>query len=122
MKTKISLAFVLALFTALSPAFAQTHNSGLKRITGFKFPNSAAEGKEPVAVTVNTLMPGERAGGYSELLPFSLLAPDQEEAGSCLYMTLTGVAEFYLARQNPRLSRAPDGPLDLSERHLMNIA
>lgn len=98
-------------------------------VTGRKFPNSPAEGKSPVEVTVSLPRAvksvagrNKRLPGFSELVPFVLLAPDQEEAGSCLYMSLTGIAEWYLAKQNPKLSRAPEGPLDLSERYLMNIA
>ncbi|MCM2324101.1 MAG: hypothetical protein NDJ90_12645, partial [Oligoflexia bacterium] len=63
----------------------------------------------------------ERLGGYDELVPYVLASPDQEDAGSCLYMSLTGVAEWWLARLNPELPRTPNGPLDLSERYLMNL-
>ena len=65
---------------------------------------------------------GWSLGGFDKLVPFVLPSPNQEGAGSCLYMATTGVAEWWLARLNPTLSRAPDGPLDLSERHLMNLA
>ena len=64
---------------------------------------------------------GSRKGQFDELLPFILPSPDQEEAGSCMYMALTGIAEWWLARLNPNMSRASDGPLDLSERYLMNL-
>jgi hypothetical protein len=60
--------------------------------------------------------------GYTELVPYILPSPHQEDAGSCLYMSLTGVAEWWLARLNPHVSRAPNGPLDLSERYLINIS
>ena len=61
-------------------------------------------------------------GGFNELLPFVFASPNQDDAGSCLYMSLTGIAEWWLARLNPTLSREPDGPLDLSERYMMNLA
>ncbi len=63
-----------------------------------------------------------RLGGFDELVPFVLASPDQDEAGSCLYMATTGIAEWWLARLNPKVSRSPDGPIDLSERYLMNVA
>jgi hypothetical protein len=63
-----------------------------------------------------------RLGGFDELVPYVLASPNQEDAGSCLYMATTGIAEWWLARLNPQLSRNPDGPVDLSERYLMNIA
>lgn len=61
-------------------------------------------------------------GGYTELLPYVLPSPHQEDAGSCLYMSLTGIAEWWLARLNPQTSRKSNGPLDLSERYLINIS
>lgn len=61
-------------------------------------------------------------GGYNELLPYVLPSPHQEDAGTCLYMSLTGVAEWWLARLNPQLSRSSNGPVDLSERYLINAS
>jgi hypothetical protein len=60
--------------------------------------------------------------GFTDLLPYALPAPDQLDAGSCLYMSLTGIAEWWLAKLNPLTPRNSDGPLDLSERWLMNAA
>ncbi len=60
--------------------------------------------------------------GFTDLLPYALPAPDQRDAGSCLYMSLTGIAEWWLAKLNPLQSRRSDGPLDLSERWVMNAA
>lgn len=61
-------------------------------------------------------------GGFNELVPYVLPSPHQEDAGTCLYMSLTGIAEWWLARLNPGLSRASNGPLDLSERYLINAS
>ncbi|MEN9824531.1 MAG: hypothetical protein RI953_276 [Pseudomonadota bacterium] len=61
-------------------------------------------------------------GGFNQLVPYIIPSPHQEDAGSCLYMTLTGVAEWWLARLNPYASRASNGPLDLSERHVINAS
>ncbi|MEY4066151.1 MAG: hypothetical protein RIR26_2359 [Pseudomonadota bacterium] len=61
-------------------------------------------------------------GGFNELVPYVLPSPHQEDAGSCLYMSLTGIAEWWLARLNPNVSRASNGPLDLSERYLINVS
>lgn len=117
---KLNVAAFLFVFSFSSAAFGAAHRSGLPSVTGWKFPNTPAEGRAPVGVTVS--LPGAGSPGYSELVPFILHAPDQEEAGSCLYMSLTGIAEHYLARRSPSVSRAPEGELDLSERWLMNIA
>lgn len=61
-------------------------------------------------------------GGYNELVPYILPSPHQEDSGTCLYMSLTGIAEWWLARLNPNVSREPNGPLDLSERFLINAS
>ena len=91
-------------------------------ISGTKFPNSSFEGRDPVHTFALTSKNEERLPGYTELLPFILRSPDQDDAGSCLYMSLTGAAEFWLARLHPELARDPDGPIDLSERYLMNTS
>lgn len=122
MRKNVFFVLGCALFTFSASAAAV--RSDLKKINGLKFPNSAMEGRAPVGASAWALdLPlGQQAPGFSELLPYALLAPDQEEAGSCLYMTMTGIAEWWLARNNPQLSRAPDGPIDLSERFTMNLA
>ncbi|MGE3262256.1 MAG: hypothetical protein AB7K68_10795 [Bacteriovoracia bacterium] len=119
-KFRIFLIFASAIGLMASAQAAE--RSFLPRVTGLKFPNSAMEGALPVSASALILDKGEKYSGYTDLLPYVLLSPDQEEAGSCLYMTLTGIAEWNLARLHPTLSREPEGPLDLSERHLMNIA
>lgn len=117
-------ALTFGCATTTSHALATPHVSDL-RISGWKFPNSKEEGDKPVLSSVLAPGAGEdwRAlPGFNELVPYILPSPDQQDAGSCLYMSLTGVAEWWLARLNPRESRASEGPLDLSERHLMNLA
>lgn len=110
---------VAALFLNVVPARA----AGFQAVSGLKFPNSPTEGPLPIQTTVLAPLGGpETLPGFTELLPFVLRAPNQLEAGSCLYMSLTGIAEFFLAKKNPSSSRAPDGPVDLSERYLMNLA
>lgn len=92
----------------------------MSELNGLKFPNSATEGSIPVMT--KALTKNGPLGGFNELLPFIMSSPNQEDAGSCLYMAITGNVEWHLAKQNPNLSRKPNGPIDLSERYLMNIA
>lgn len=89
-------------------------------VKGLKFPNADDEGNTPVETLAE--VPQAPLKGFNEMLPYILRAPDQEDAGSCLYMALTGIAEWWLARTHPQMSRVSDGPLDLSERYLMNLA
>lgn len=112
-------SFLLLGLLVSSMAQAEVTRSDLKIIKGLKFPNSADEGQLPVEVAVASLRSPHQATGFTELLPFVLPSPDQEDAGSCLYMSLTGNAEWWLARLHPNADRSPDGPIDLSERHLM---
>lgn len=70
---------------------------------------------EPDGATRDDLPPT-----FDALVPLVQACPDQDEAGSCLYMALTGAAEMALAQANPAATRVHDGDLDLSERFLMN--
>jgi hypothetical protein len=105
--------FLLCLLFAL-PAFAQ---SPMRMVSGLKFPNDPSEGSSPVRTEAMTLT-GEVASypGFSELLQFAQRSPHQEEAGSCLYMSLTGAAEFLWNQSHPGRT------VDLSERYLMNFS
>ena len=106
------LAFIGIVFSPT--VFAEIHLSDLP----------AAEGRRESALSevLDSQDSIENLGGFNKLLPFVFASPDQEDAGSCLYMAITGIAEWWLARLNPNLSRAADGPLDLSERYIMNVA
>ncbi len=117
---------LIGLFLCLSlMAPVVIARSGLKTlpelwIDGLKYPNSKDEWGEPVSTSARLYT--SNLGGYTKLLPFILPSPDQEDAGSCLYMSLTGIAEWWLAKLNPLESRQGNGPIDLSERFMMNIA
>lgn len=62
------------------------------------------------------------ARSYTELLPYLLPAPDQLEAGSCLYMSHTGNVEWWLNRLQGNRNPVPNGSTDLSERFTMNLS
>lgn len=115
--TNFSFLSILILFSLNAQAnFVET----ISEIQGLKYPNSLEEGSEPVKTFAN-IKRGD-LGGYTELLRYIIPSPNQEGAGSCLYMTMTGVAEWWLSYLNPYESNRFNGPLDLSERYLMNIA
>lgn len=113
------LGLILGFILDLSNAQAQL---SYQFIVGTKYPNTAIEGIKPIQTTALSPQFNAQLTGFTELLPYFLPSPDQEEAGSCLFMSLTGLAEWWLARENPNLSRDPEGPLDLSERYLMNLS
>ncbi|MBF0299309.1 MAG: hypothetical protein HQK51_11350 [Oligoflexia bacterium] len=59
----------------------------------------------------------------NKLLPYTLAAPNQLGAGSCLYMATTGAVEL-LVNQQKNITYDPnlyDGDYDFSERYLMNL-
>lgn len=112
--------FSTLILVALSAqSIANATPVGRSDLPGLKWPNTSEEGTEPVETYAEST---ESLTGFTELIPYSLATPDQEDAGSCLYMSLTGIAEWWLAKLRPELSRELDGPLDLSERQLMNLA
>ncbi|MEK7801359.1 MAG: hypothetical protein AAB276_02795, partial [Pseudomonadota bacterium] len=105
-------------FSGASSALAEYHRSELVAV---KYPNNVNEGNSPV-YSKSLVIDGDITSGFVELLPFVIPSPNQEEAGSCLYMATTGNVEWLLAKNNPNLPRKMNGPIDLSERHLMNVA
>ena len=119
-----SIVIFAALFTTYAFA-APTGKSDLV-VKGIKWPNQSDpnhpdfEGTLPIETFA--IAPQDFTSGYTSLLPYLMRSPDQDEAGSCLYMSLTGIAEWWLHRLNPHLSTEPDGAGDLSERYLMNLA
>jgi hypothetical protein len=118
--TRLATVFVAVVLSQVAHAAPNTaHRSDFRRVEGLKFPNSSEEGSRPVPFAAR-VADVRALGGYNELLPYVLRSPDQEDAGSCLYMATTGIVEMSLARLHPNVSRLPDGPLDLSERWLMN--
>jgi hypothetical protein len=113
-----SSAFILTGWT--SDETKSDLKESYQHIWGAKLPNSPAEGEK--AVYVAAPVPTTPPKGFTDLLPYVISAPNQEDAGSCLYMSLTGIAEWWLARLHPEYSRKMNGPLDLSERFLMSSA
>ena len=99
-------------------------NLQLVEVLGVKRPNDASEGESTEATEDRAIAPVDpsQLRGFNEWVPFVTRSPDQGEAGSCLYMSTTGLAEMFLARANPNTPVALDGPMDLSERYSMNIA
>ena len=60
----------------------------------------------------------------TSLIPYTLPSPNQDEAGTCLFMATTGAAEILLNRLNKQTYQPElmDGRTDLSERFLMNAS
>lgn len=116
---KYASLFVFSLIIFLS-SFGQAQ-SKYYSVFGTKYPNSISEGTTPV--TSQAMAPADpyQLGGYNELIPYVTASPDQEEAGTCLFMSLTGAVEWWLHRiYNQKF--IPDGPLDLSERWWVNLS
>ncbi|MEO5668829.1 MAG: hypothetical protein ABIR96_12280 [Bdellovibrionota bacterium] len=91
-------------------------------VQALKFPNHRSEGIGAVKTFAISPLENAPLPGFSELTDYALAAPDQEDAGTCLYMSLTGILEWWTARLNPTLSREADGDVDLSERFTVNQA
>lgn len=57
-------------------------------------------------------------GGFNDLMKYVVPAPDQEDAGSCLYMSHTGVVEWWYNRLN---NLTGDNKIDFAERYYMSL-
>lgn len=120
MKMISLLCFALS-GTVTIEAFSQERlGPTLTRIQGTKYPNNLDEGTQPVHSTALSPLRWEELGGYNELLPYMTPSPDQEDAGTCLFMSLTGVAELWLRKLNGITFYSPDDDFDLSERWWVN--
>ncbi|MGI4993154.1 hypothetical protein ACRXCV_11015 [Halobacteriovorax sp. GFR7] len=58
------------------------------------------------------------AGGFNELMKYVVAAPSQEDAGSCLYMSHTGVVEWWYNRLN---NLEGDKKINFAERYYMSL-
>lgn len=128
--TGITLAVLLAGASPQAPEY----------IRGIKFPNPTDRDREPVTTFAkpadlsrfhqSSLWESPNSSSlptrFGDLIPDLLPAPDQEDAGSCLYMAVTGIAEFWLNRatraENPSFTPTSEGPTDLSERYMMGLS
>lgn len=59
---------------------------------------------------------------FTELLDFVLPSPNQEDAGTCLYMAHTGNVEWWLNKLKGKRAPLSEGGTDISERHLMYLS
>ncbi len=77
--------------------------------------------KELSPVMTKALVPEESdfEGGFNMWVPYVMPTPYQENAGSCLFMSHTAVAETLV---NERRNRLGYPNIDLSERYFMNLS
>ncbi len=110
---------LLILFFLSLPALATNYGDS-RYIIGAKYPNSTSEGSTPVYTKAIAPDSDSFKGGYNDLLKHVLPAPDQENAGSCLFMSSTGTVEWWYSKLNPQIVNKADK--DLSERYFMNLS
>lgn len=106
----------------LLPAVGVASPLKFTAVEGFKYPNSVVEGTSPVRSTAWAPTSKKDLTGFNELVPYVTPSPDQEDAGTCLYMSMTGVAELWLHKLSNTTTFIPDGNLDLSERWWANLS
>lgn len=58
------------------------------------------------------------SGGFNDLMKYVVATPDQEDAGSCLYMSHTGVVEWWYNRLN---NLTGSRKVDFAERYYMSL-
>lgn len=108
---------IASLITLSSYAVVNTDQS---LIIGAKFPNSINEGTAPVYS--KAIVPDQNSfkGGFNGLLKHILPAPDQENAGSCLFMSHTGNVEWWYSKLSG--DKQTSEKRNLSERYFMNLS
>ncbi len=119
---RVLLALVISSFCEASGITSLAPSPQLTYVHGVKYPNSLEEGIRPLYSKALSPRDLSELGGFNELLPFVTPAPDQEDANSCMLMSLTGVAEWWLHRLTDTTHFVQNGPLDLSERWWMNLS
>lgn len=92
----------------------------ISQLPGVKYPDGIDETGEPILTYA--MVKRTDLGGFNELIPFIMPSPNQEDAGSCLYMATTGNIEWWLNYLDQKEPRVMDGKHDLSERYTMNMA
>lgn len=93
------------------------------------YPEEDSETREPVYLAEFELRDAQETSSqgsqHKNLLKYVIAAPNQENAGSCLYMANTGAMEILLNQAKEAdgqvIDTAIDGGSDLSEAHLMNL-
>lgn len=107
---------ILALFVLSSNLWAAKLIYGTKSAN----PGEALE-KNLSPVMTKALVPEQDdfRGGFNKWVPYVMPTPYQENAGSCLFMSHTAVAETLINEQRGRLGLEN---LDLSERYFMNLS
>lgn len=109
----------LVLFLFSFSVFASNYGDS-RFIIGAKYPNTKSEGITPVYTQAIAPDNNSFRGGYNNLLKHVLPAPDQENAGSCLFMSSTGTVEWWYSKLNPQITNKTEK--DLSERYFMNLS
>lgn len=107
------------LYFLMSTSYAALMNDP-SYVIGVKYPNSSLEGTKPVFT--KAIAPDENSyvGGYNELLAHVMPAPEQEDAGSCLFMSHTGTVEWWYSKLNKNISNTEEK--NFSERYFMNLS
>jgi hypothetical protein len=118
LKTIILIASTLATLAV----WAKPNADSPQIIHGIKWPNSLDNEQNGIISPALLLQSSLLTGGYNDLVKYVLPSPDQKNAGTCLYMSNTGVAEWWLNKLNENSNAEIMGPTDLSERHLVNLA
>ncbi len=111
---------IIFLFLIQASAFAN-YVEPISDLPGMKYPDPTMEEGEPVM----TYAPYKRFGvldGFTDLLPYVMPSPNQEGAGSCLFMSHTGVVEWWKAFMNSKVNPEVGSEYDFSERYLMNAS
>ncbi len=114
---------IFSLFFSLLNMTILQSSEGPKFVYGLKYSeefssdqtNKLSFQKQKI-ISTKALLPDQNSfkGGYNKLLPFVTPSPYQENAGSCLFMSHTGIIEILMGQLHRK-------KYDFSERYFMNL-
>lgn len=85
-------------------------------------PENRKPEKEKPSVTPDVQNENEITDHSFQLKGYMLPSPDQLGAGSCLYMSATGIAEYLINKSKGIVNPQVGGPTDLSEQWTINLS
>ncbi len=92
-----------------------------KIVLGKKNSNNYSNTEIIRTVSIEFYKKNNSKSSFRGLESFALASPNQEDAGSCIYMAMTGAVEILLNQYYEIPLPGYDGDFDISERHLMSF-
>lgn len=107
--------FIALIFILSAPTFAEISDLNINKIS--RVTSDIIIDKSQIEMK-NLDEENPMTGGFNDLVPYILPSPHQQGAGSCLYMSHTGIIEWWINKLDERTG---SDRIDLSERYYMSL-